>query len=181
MPTNRLAIGPIEHVDPTSLARFGDGLDRLAIDRRVVQDGRARRVEVPDIVVHLLEVPRVGAIHVQRDHRHAEQVVARSHGAVVVRAGVARGEVDQPEVRIDRRVLPDGRATVLVGLRLDRIGIVRRRPRVAADVARTRERSRSATAPGRSRRRARSACRARRTRRPRSRCRRRRCSRAART
>src|SRR5207245_5243548 len=52
-----LAIRAVEDVHPPCVAGFGNALTRLAIDHRVEEDHRARGIIVPDVVVHLLEVP----------------------------------------------------------------------------------------------------------------------------
>ena len=100
----------------------------------VEQHDGIRRVVVPQIVMHLLEVPAVLArLRLDRDHRDAEEVVAGPHGAVQIGAGVARREVDEPELGIDGRRLPDGRAAVFPR-------VVVARPRVVAGLARARDR-----------------------------------------
>ena len=84
--------------------------------------------------MHLLEVPAVLArLRLDRDHRDAEQVVAWAHRAVQIGAGVARREVDEPELGIDGRRLPDGRAAVLPR-------VVVARPSVVAEFAGARDR-----------------------------------------
>ena len=77
----------------------------------------------------LLEVPAVLArLRIERDDRGREQVVAGAHAAVVVGAGVARREEDEPELGIDGRGLPDRRAAV-------HPQIVVLRPRVVTEFA----------------------------------------------
>ena len=53
------AIRAVEDVHPACVAGFGDALTRLAVDHRVEEDHGARGIIVPDIMVHLLEVPDV--------------------------------------------------------------------------------------------------------------------------
>ena len=106
----RLAVGAVEDVDPAGTASLGDALARLAVDHRVEQDDRARRIVVPDVVVHLLVVPGIGAgLGVDREDRGAEQIVAFAHRSVVIRPAIADGKVDEAELRIERRGVPDRR------------------------------------------------------------------------
>ena len=80
----------------------------------VEQHDGIRRVVVPDVVMHLLEVPAVFAgLRLDRDDRRGVQVVAGANGAVVVGARIAGREVDEPELGIDGRRLPHRRAAVL--------------------------------------------------------------------
>src|SRR5205085_253498 len=91
------------------------GLARLAIDDGVEEQGRARRVVVPDVVVNFLEMPGVFAgLSVQGDDGSAEEVVAFAHRAVVIRSAIADREVDEPELRIERRRVPDRRAAMQI-------------------------------------------------------------------
>ena len=79
-------------VRPASASR----LARLAVDHRIEQHHRACRVIVPDVVVHLLEMPAVCAgLGIDRHDRGAEQVVALAHRAVIVRPAIAGGEIQQ--------------------------------------------------------------------------------------
>lgn len=129
-PEERLPRLPVEQVEPTGLARLRDARPQLAVDVHVEQHDRAGRVVVPDVVVDFLEVPPVLAgLRVERDDRASEEVVAGPFGAVQVRGCVSGGEVQEPEVRIDRGRLPDGRAAVLPR-------VVVGRPRVVTDLAR---------------------------------------------
>src|SRR5207302_10555454 len=85
----------------------------------------ARRVVVPDVVVDLLEVPAVLPCRgVDGDDRGCEEIVAGPDVAVVVGRGVAGREIQQAELRIDRRCLPDRRAAVLPGAAGLRPGVV---------------------------------------------------------
>src|SRR6266545_7221753 len=88
--------------------------------------------------MHLLEVPGVFAGERHRHDRGREQVVA---GAVAThaarfRAGIAGREIDEPEIRVDRRRLPDCGAAHLPGVRPLGIGVVRLWPGVGAKLAR---------------------------------------------
>src|SRR4029079_16211373 len=60
--------------------------------------------------------------------RHAEQIVAGPHTAMQIGARVARGEVDEPELGIDRRRLPDRRAAELPRVPVLRPALVPRPP-----------------------------------------------------
>ena len=76
-------------------------------------------------MVDLLEVPAVGTgLYVQREDGHGEEIVALARGAVKVRRGVAGGEIDQSQLRIHRRRLPDRCATVLPGIPVGRPGVM---------------------------------------------------------
>ncbi len=134
----RLAVAAIEHVDPAGLAGLRDAFADDAVVDLIEQHHRARTVEVPDVVPHLLEMPRIAAVEPQRHDRGAEQVVARPIGAVADRigTGLAGAEIDEAEIGIDGGRLPDGGAALQIGLRAGGIGIVRRRPGVAAELAR---------------------------------------------
>src|SRR5262245_13512172 len=84
--------------------------------------------------MHLLEVPAVFAgLRFERDDRRGEQVIALAQRAVVIGAGIARREEDEPELGIDGRRLPDRCAAVLPELAVLRPGLV-------ADLPGTRDR-----------------------------------------
>src|SRR5262249_60642540 len=103
-------IRAVENVHPARMASFGNTLARLAIDDRVEKHHRARGIVVPDVVVHLLEVPDVLAgLGLQGHHRGAEQVIALAHRPVMIWSTVACREVDQPEFRIEGWCVPDRR------------------------------------------------------------------------
>src|SRR5688572_1377935 len=130
----RLAGLAIEDVDVARLADLDDALARPAVVHRVEQHHGIRRVVVPQSVMHLLEVPAIfPRLRLDRDHGDAEQVVAGPHRAVQIGAGVARREVDEPELGIDGRRLPNGRAAV-------HPRVVVAGPRVVAELAWTRNR-----------------------------------------
>src|SRR5262249_27386614 len=96
-PDQRFAVWAIANVGPSGTAGFGDTLARFAVDHRVEQNNRTGGVIVPDVVVHLLEVPDVFAgLRLQGDDRGAEQVVALAHRAVIVGAAIADREVNEP-------------------------------------------------------------------------------------
>jgi hypothetical protein len=63
-------------------------------------------------------VPGIGAgLGIDREHRGAEQIIAFAHRAVVIRAAIADREVDETELRVERRGVPDRRpaARIMVG------------------------------------------------------------------
>jgi hypothetical protein len=74
----RLSVGAIEDVDPACLARLCDALAHPAFVHLFEQDHRARAVEIPQVVMDLLEVPRIFALERHRHDRRAEQIIARS-------------------------------------------------------------------------------------------------------
>src|SRR5271166_929235 len=128
----RLSVGAVEDVDPAGSPGFGDALARHAVDDGVEQHDRACRVIVPDVVMHLLEMPDILArLGLERHQRRAEQVVALAHRTVVIRSAIADREVDKAELGIERRRVPDGGAAAhrMVGAR---------RPGVAPDLTGTR-------------------------------------------
>ena len=61
MPTSGLPFVRSRNVDPAGASGLGNSLARLAVDDGVEENGRARRVVIPDVVVHLLEMPGVFA------------------------------------------------------------------------------------------------------------------------
>ena len=74
---------------------------------------RERIVVVPQVVVHFLEVPLVGAgLHVEREDRRREEVVAAALRSVLIGRGIADRDVDHAELRIDRRMRPERSAAV---------------------------------------------------------------------
>ena len=81
----RLAVRPVEDVDPTRLARLRESMAQLTVDLHVEEHHRRGRVEVPDVVADLLEMPPVLArLRVDGDDRVREQVVALAGAAVEV-------------------------------------------------------------------------------------------------
>ena len=101
------SVAAIENVDPTGLASLGDALAQSSIVDLIEQHHRARAVEIPQVMMHLLEMPGVTAVEVQRHDRGAEQIVAGTVGADAdgVRTRLAGAEIDKPEIRIDRCVV----------------------------------------------------------------------------
>src|SRR5690242_2407071 len=81
--------------------------------------------------MHLLVVPAVlSGLGLDSHHRDREQVVAGADAAVEIRPRVAGGEVDEAEVGIDGRSLPNAGSAVFPGLAILRPGVV-------AELART--------------------------------------------
>ena len=84
--------------------------------------------------MHLLEVPAIfSGGELDRQHRRRVKVVASAEGAVVVRRGIPGREIQETEIEIDCRRLPDRSAAVL-----PRVVVLR--PRVVTGLARTRNR-----------------------------------------
>ena len=129
----RFAVGAVEDVNPAGLAGFGDPLARLTVDHGVEENDRARRVIVPDVMVHFLKVPDIfPGLGLQSDDRDTEEVVAFAPRAVVVGPAIAGGEINEAELRIESRRVPDRRSTAhrMVGAG---------RPSVVADLAHARQ------------------------------------------
>src|SRR5262249_24027155 len=55
-----LAVGAVQEIHPARAADFGEALARLPIDHCVKEHHRTRGIIVPDVVMHLLEMPGVG-------------------------------------------------------------------------------------------------------------------------
>ena len=97
---DRLTRLAVEDVRPARLADLDDRFARAPADVQIHEHDGIARVVVPDVVMHLLEVPTVfPGRELDRDDRHRIEVVAGAHGAVVVGARVARREVDEAELR----------------------------------------------------------------------------------
>src|SRR5439155_14828557 len=125
----RLPVGAIEDINPSGLAGLCDAFARLPVDHGVEKNDRAGRVIVPEVVVHLLEMPGIFAgLGLQRENRGGEQIVPLAHRPVVVGAGIAGREIDQPELWIECRRIPDRASAVHPGIALGR-------PAIAADFA----------------------------------------------
>ncbi len=130
----RLAGLTIEDVRPAGLSHFDDRLSRATCKVHVHEDDWIDRVVVPDVVMHLLKVPAILAGgELDGEHRRRIQVVAGAEGAVVVRRGIAGREIDETELEIDGRRLPDRSAAVLPG-------VVVLRPRIVTRLAGARNR-----------------------------------------
>ncbi|MCY3730412.1 MAG: hypothetical protein OXF98_03655 [Rhodospirillaceae bacterium] len=115
MPISGCARLAVQDVAPAGLAGLRQPAPQLAVDLQIEEHHGARRVEIPDVVVDLLEMPAIlarGRIH--RDDRRGEQIVAGTDRAVEVRPGIAGREVDQIQRRVHRRGLPDRPAPVEV-------------------------------------------------------------------
>ncbi len=129
---DRLAGDAIEHIKERFLAGQGDGFDGLAIDIDVGQDGRGGKIVVPDGVMHDLEVPlALAGLQIDADQAFAEQVVAGTLAAVVVRGRDFDRQIDQAEFFVDGHLGPD--AGVAVG------GPGAVLPGVVAELARARD------------------------------------------
>src|SRR6266404_5614219 len=128
--SQRFAVGAVENVNPAGAAGFGDSLAGLPIDYRVEKDDRAGRVVIPDVVMHLLEVPGIfSGLGLQRDDRSAEQIVSFAHRPVIIRPAIADRKVDEPELRIERRSIPDRCAAAAVMVGAGRPGVSANLPR----------------------------------------------------
>ncbi len=109
-----LTCGAIQDIYPAGLAGLRNAFAWHAVLVDVEQDHRIRCIVVPDVVMHFLEVPAISAgLHIQRNDRGSKQVVAMAHIAVVIRAGIAGGEIQQTQLGIYCRCLPYGGAAVL--------------------------------------------------------------------
>src|SRR6185436_11016074 len=114
---DRFAGLAIEDVRPARLRHFDKALARLAIDGRIEQHHRIGRVVVPDVVMHLLEVPAVLAcLRFEGDDRHGEEVVTGTHITAQIGTGIAGREVERAERRVDGRRLPDAATTAHPGI-----------------------------------------------------------------
>src|SRR5262249_7605790 len=129
-----LSIGAVEDVDPAGPPGFGDALARHAVDDGVEQHDRACRVIVPNVVMHLLEMPDILAgLGLERHQRRAKGVAALTNRPVITGPEMPAREVDKAELGIERGRVPDRGAPAhrMVGAR---------RPGVAPDLAGTRQR-----------------------------------------
>src|SRR5260370_40613060 len=76
----------------------------------------------------------LAGLGVPREDRGAEQIVAFAHRPIVIRPAIADCEVDEAELRVERRGVPDRRpaATEMVGAGRPGVpaGLTRRRQRV---------------------------------------------------
>src|SRR5207302_7392138 len=104
------AVGPVEDVVLAVLAAVADCLAPAEWE----EDGRLRAVVIPDVVVDALEVPlRLSRRQRDRDDRGGEEIVAWTVLAQDVRRGISCDEVDQSQVHIDGRRIPDCSAASL--------------------------------------------------------------------
>ena len=130
---DRLPGHAIEHVEPSKLARQGHRLDSLAVHIGVQQQRRRRIVEVPDRMVHQLEVPlALAGLQIDADQGVAEQIVAGPMAAVEVRRRIFDGQVYEARFFVDGDLRPNARVAV------DRPRFVF--PRVVAELAGLRNR-----------------------------------------
>ena len=90
---DRLAGVAVEHVQPRRLGAGDHHVARAAVVADRGQLRRGARIEIPEVMVHELEVPpALSRARVERDERRAEQVAADAIGAVEVIRGRARAE-----------------------------------------------------------------------------------------
>ena len=130
---DRLAGRAIEQVEHRLLAHRRDRLHRPAVDGEVDEHRRRGDVHVPDRMVHELEMPLpLAGLVVDRDDALGEQVVAGTEAAVEVRARRLDRQVREPELLVDRHLIPDADVAV------DRPRIVQ--PGVVAELAGPRNR-----------------------------------------
>ena len=100
---------PVQQIEERVLVGLPERAHRLAVHLHVEQDRLAAVVVVPHIVVDQLVVPaQLAVLDVEGEDRVGEQVHAVPLGAVAER--VADGDVEQAELRIERRGLPDAAA-----------------------------------------------------------------------
>ncbi len=125
-PVERLAGLTVEHVEPAGLSGLRDALAPVG---RVEEDGGARGVVVPDVVVHLLEPPpELARLRFDRDDRRRPLVVALPDASVPVRPRVSGREVEEAEVGVVGRRLPDRAAAVQVRVAGPATSLRRARP-----------------------------------------------------
>src|SRR5439155_18289814 len=73
----RLPVGPIQEIKKTGLPSMDQNSTCATAILDVGEDGRRRKVVVPDIVMHRLKVPLVGAgLEIERDDGCREEIVA---------------------------------------------------------------------------------------------------------
>ena len=106
---DRLARLPVEGVGEPLLGRLHDDRHGLPVHIHIERDRRRRVVEVPDVVVHGLEVPYpLPGLDVEGDHARPVEAVARTEPPVEVdRGGIGR-DVDDPPLGIGRHRGPGG-------------------------------------------------------------------------
>src|SRR5258708_34191814 len=103
----RLAGHAVKNITPSGYAYFRDGRAKLAVVFQIKPDHGARRIIIPQVVMHLLKVPAVLArLCLDGKNGHREQVIAFAQAAVEIRRGVAGREINQAMLRIDRGRLP---------------------------------------------------------------------------
>src|SRR6185312_9951121 len=112
---DRFAVLLADQVDPTGLLRLAHRFDLFAVHFAFEEDGRRRRVVVPEVVVDLLEVAVVFAgFGVEADDRGGEEVFTLTVFAGP-RCRVRGGEEQQPGLRVHGRRIPDRGAAGFVG------------------------------------------------------------------
>ena len=130
---DRLSGDAIERVQPTLFGGHRDHLPRTARDRHVGDERRRRHVEVPDRMVHELEVPlALAGFQIDARKRFGKQVVAGPMAAVVIGAGRLNRQIHEPGVFVHSDLRPHAD----VAVRRPRLLF----PRVVAELARPRNR-----------------------------------------
>ena len=132
----RRAGGAIEKIDEALLAGLRDGFDFLTVALNVYEHRMRRKIAVPDVVMHRLEMPdALAGVRVEREQAIREEIVAEAVAAVEIecrRAG--RHEHDAalhidghagPVVRGADRFLGIGRPGVVAELAGMRNGVER--------------------------------------------------------
>src|SRR5262249_59329688 len=96
----RFSVGAIENVDPACLARLRDALAHPAFVHLLEQDHRARAVEIPQVVVHLLQAPGMFAFSRHRHDRGARQISSGTICAAAngLRSWLAGRKIDEAEI-----------------------------------------------------------------------------------
>ena len=102
----------VEHERHVLLGQQGDRLDRPAVNRDVVQDGRSRRIVIPQAMMDDLKMPdSFAGPCVQADDALAEKIVAEPMPAVeVMRRGFHR-QIDIAQFRVGAHHRPDACVT----------------------------------------------------------------------
>ena len=97
---DRFARHAVEHVEPAGLVRRDDHVAVAAVVTDGRQLRRRARVEVPEVVVHELEVPEpLAGARIERHDRRAEEVRADAVGAVEVVGGRPERDVGDAALR----------------------------------------------------------------------------------
>ena len=130
----RLTGDPVEHVEESGLARMGHDIDFLAVVPDADELRRGDVVEIPEIVMHGLEVPQaLAGLHVERQQAVGKEVLAGAIAAIEVGGGRPGRDVHDPALLVDRHLPPVvGAADVLVAV--GRIGVVAELARPRDDV-----------------------------------------------
>ena len=115
---------PVKDIHPARLARLCKSFSQNTLILQVEQDNRIRRIEIPDVVVNLLEVPAVlTRIGVKSNNRGCEQIVTGPDCAVVVRPRITGRKINQTQLRVHRWRVPDCTTAGFPGITVGRPGI----------------------------------------------------------